>query len=218
MSMGRQPSSMWKRPDSFLVIGAAAVLAVGLGVASASASAVSTWTVKPGGAITGTSGTTTLTDTSTGGVIACKSSKVTAILKTGSGLPGAGIASIKSATFGTCVGYLEIPFTLTSGHLPWSLNAATYKSGVTSGTITGIHATLTGTGCIATVDGTSATANDGKVSITYTNSTGDLKVTASGGNLHLYKANGCAGLFNSGDSVTLSADYAIEPGQTITSP
>jgi len=206
---------MWKRSGSVLLATAAAAATIGLGASQALAA---TWTVKPGGAITGTSGTTTLKDTSTGSVLTCKSSKATGTVKSGSGLSGTGIGSIKTATFSTCTGPLGLTFTVTTGHLPWHLNAVSYSSGVTHGTITGIHATLSGSGCSAVVDGTGATANNGKVSGTYTNSTHQLKILTTGGNLHVYNVSGCAGLINSGDSTTFSATYAIAPGQTITSP
>jgi hypothetical protein len=206
---------MWKRSGSVLLTTAAAALTIGLGASQAVAA---TWTVKPGGAITATSGTTTLKDTSTGNSLTCKSSKSTATLKSGSGLSGTGIGSIKTATFSTCTGPLGLTFTVTSGHLPWHLNAVSYSSGVTHGTITGIHATLTGSGCSAIVDGTGATANNGKVSGTYTNSTHVLKILTTGGNLHIYNVSGCLGLIHSGDGSTFTANYSVSPAQTITSP
>ena len=101
---------------------------------------------------------------------------------------------------------------------PWHLNAVSFSSGVTTGTITHIHATLTGPGCSATVDGTSATANNGMVKAKYSNGTGKLTTLTSGGNLHVYNVSGCAGLINSGDATTFSGSYAISPKQTITSP
>ena len=105
-----------------------------------------------------------------------------------------------------------------TGHLPWKLNASSFKSGVTTGTITGIHATLSGPACTATVDGTGASANNGKVKVTYTNSTGKLKVLASGGNLHVYNVSGCAGQINNKDATTFTGTYTVSPKQTITSP
>ena len=113
---------------------------------------------------------------------------------------------------------LGLTFTVTPGHLPWKLNAVSFSSGVTHGTITGIHATLKGSGCSAVVDGTGASKNNGKVAVTYTNSTHKLKVLTTGGNLHIYKVSGCLGLINSGDPSTFSAAYTITPGQTVTSP
>lgn len=102
-------------------------------------------------------------------------------------------------------------------HFPWHLNAVSFKNGVTTGTISGIHATLTGPSCSAVVDGTGVSANNGKVTATYTNSTGKLATTGAG-NLHIYNVNGCAGLINSGDGSSFKGSYTITPKQTITSP
>jgi hypothetical protein len=195
--------------------GATAALTVGL---VASPALAATWTVKPGGNFTATAGKTTLTDKNTGAVLTCKSSKSTGTLKSGKGLAGAGIGSIKTQTFSTCTGPLGLTFTVKTGHLPWKLNASSFKSGVTTGTITGIHATLSGPACTATVDGTGASANNGKVKVTYTNSTGKLKVLASGGNLHVYNVSGCAGQINNKDATTFTGTYTVSPKQTITSP
>jgi hypothetical protein len=195
--------------------GATAALTVGL---AASPALAATWTVKPGGNFTATAGQTKLTDTKTKAVLTCKSSKSTGTLKKGKGLPGAGIGSIKTQTFSNCKGPLGLTFTVKTSHLPWKLNAVSFKNGVTTGTITGIHATLSGPACSATVDGTGASANNGKVKVTYTNSTGKLKVLTTGGNLHVYNVSGCAGQINNGDPTTFSGTYTVSPKHTITSP
>ena len=206
-----------KRTGSVLFVGAAIAGVIGLSAAPALAA---TWTVKPGGTVAATSGKTTLTDTNTGVSLSCASSKGAATLKSGSGLSGTGIGSITSLAFNSCTGPAGLKFTVTTSHFPWSLNAVSFNStsGVTTGTLTGIHATLTGPGCSAVVDGTSATADNGKVSATYTNSTGVLKTLTTGGNLHTYSVSGCFGLIHSGDSATFSGTYAVSPKQTITSP
>lgn len=206
--------AIFKRTGSILLMGVATAVTIGL--SAGPALAATTFTVKPGGNITAKSGTTTLTDTKTGTKLVCKSSSTTASLKSGSGLSGSGIGSIKTISFATCTGPLGLTFTVTAGHLPWKLNATSYSGGVTKGTITGIHATLSGPGCSATVDGSSATANNGKVAVTYTNSSGALKVLTTGGTLKVYNVSGCAGLLNSGDSSTFSASYTVSPKQTIT--
>jgi hypothetical protein len=205
-----------KRTYGILFAGAATAAVIGL--SAAPAFAATTWSVSPGGAITAKSGTTTLTDTTTGNSLTCTSSKTAATLKSGTGLAGAGLGSITSVTFTSCTGPLGLTFTVKSNALPWKLNAVSYTSstGVTHGTITGIDATLTGPSCSATVDGTAAGADNGKVKATYTNSTGKLKVLATGGNLHVYDVSGCAGLINSGDATTFTATYKVSPVQTIT--
>ena len=79
---------MHKRIAAIVLTGGAAALTVGLTATSAVAA---TWTVKPGGAITAKSGTTTLTDKNTGNKLTCSSSKATGTLKSGKGLSGTGI-------------------------------------------------------------------------------------------------------------------------------
>src|ERR1700690_3620989 len=173
---------MLKRISAIAVAGGAIALTMGLASPSFATTA-KTWTVHPGGAITGKAGKTTLTDTTTGTVLTCKSSTTAATLKSGSGLAGAAIASVTSVKFATCTGPLSITFTVTSNNLPWNLNAVSYtaSSGVTHGTLTGIDATLSGPGCSATVDGTAAGAHNGSVKGTYTNSTHKLKILPTGG-------------------------------------
>jgi hypothetical protein len=207
-----------KRTYGILFAGAATAAVIGL--SAAPAFAATTWTVSPGGAITAKSGKTTLTDTTTGNALTCKSSSTSATLKSGSGLKGAAIGSITKVTFATCTGPLGLTFTVTTNGLPWKLNAKSYNSttGVTTGTITGIDATLSGPSCSATVDGTAAGADNGMVKAHYTNSTHKLKVLTTGGNLHVYNVSGCAGLINTGDATTFTANYTVTPAQTITSP
>jgi hypothetical protein len=210
-----------KRAGSVLVMGAALAgvlgLSAGSAIAATNANVAATWTVKPGGAITAKAGTTTLKDTKTGTVLTCASSSGKGSVKKGSGLSGTGIGSITALSFSTCKGPLNLTFTVHTTHFPWHLNAASFASGVTTGTITGIHATLSGPGCSATVDGTGASANNGKVTAKYTNSTGKLATTGAG-NLHVYNVSGCAGLIHSGDASSFKGSYAISPKQTITSP
>jgi len=208
-----------KRTGSALVLGAVTVAVIGL--TAGPAAAATTWTVRPGGPIMAKSGTTTLTDTKTGATLSCASSAATGSLKKGSGLSGAGIGKVTSLTFTNCAAG-GVMFKVTASHFPWHLNAVSFNAttGVTTGTITGIHAMVSSTvRCSAVIDGTSATANNGKVKVTYTNSTGKLTVLTTGGNLHLYKVtSGCGGVIHSRDPATFSASYAVSPKQTITSP
>jgi hypothetical protein len=210
-----------KRAGSALVTGVAlaGMLALSASAAGAATNArvAATWTVKPGGAITAKAGTTTLKDSNTGSVLTCTASSGKGTAKNGSGLSGTGIASITTLTFTNCTGPLGLKFTVKTTHFPWKLNAKTFKNGVTTGSITGIHATLSGPSCAATVDGTGASANNGMVTATYTNSTGKLAPTGAG-NLHIYNVSGCAGLINSGDGTSFKGSYTVSPKQTITSP
>jgi hypothetical protein len=210
-----------KRASSVLITGAALAgllaLSAGSAFAATNAGTAATWTVHPGGTITAKAGTTTLKDTKTGSVLTCTSSSGKGTVKSGSGLSGAGIGSITALSFTNCTGPLSLTFTVKTTHFPWKLSANSFKNGVTTGTISGIHATLSGPSCSAVVDGTSATANNGSVTATYTNSTGKLATTGAG-NLHIYNVKGCAGLISSGDGSSFKGSYALSPKQTITSP
>ena len=199
-----------------LFTGAASAVAIGASAGVALAVAI-TFTISPGGAITAKAGKTTLTDKNTGSVLTCASSSSSGTLKKGSGIAGTNIGSISALSFATCTGPLGLTFTVKTAHFPWHLNAKTFSGGVTTGSITGIHATLSGPSCSAVVDGTSATANNGMVTAKYSNSTGKLTTTGAG-NLHVYNVSGCAGLINNGDASSFKGSYAISPKQTITSP
>jgi hypothetical protein len=192
----------------------AAALALGIGTTAAMATTASTWTIKPGGNVTGTAGKTTLTDTKTHQTLSCTSSSTTAKLKSGKGQTNP-LGTISAATFTNCTGPGGLMFTVKSSGFPWKLNGSSFSAGVTHGSITGVKATLSGPGCSLSVAGTSA-SSPGKVTGTDTNSTGILKV--SGGNLHVWNVNGCFGLINSGDPSKFVGSYKISPKQTITSP
>ena len=95
---------MRKHLTKVLLSGGVAALAVGIGATTAMATTATTWTVKPGGAVTGSAGKTTLKDTKTGTVLTCTSSATKATLKKGSGLSGTAIGKITSVTFTKCTG------------------------------------------------------------------------------------------------------------------
>jgi hypothetical protein len=199
--------------------GAAATLAVTPAATSSSATTAATWTVKPGGNFT-TSGATQVKDTKTTTVVTCKPVNRAFTAESGSGLPGTDIASITAVTYSGCtLGTITIP-DVTANGLPWKLNATSYdvKTGVTTGTITGIDIQATTTGCAATLDGTAAGADDGMVKFTYTNSTGAFELLPAGGNLHYWAVSGCLGLVESGDPAQASGSTTVKPKQTITSP
>ena len=199
-----------------LLTGGATALAVGASAGVALAVAI-TFSISPGGAITAKAGKTTLTDTKTHTVLTCASSSSSGTLKKGHGISGAGLGTISKLSFSTCTGPLSLTFTVKTTHFPWHLNAKTFSGGVTTGTISGIHATLSGPSCSAVVDGTSATANNGMVTAKYSNSTGKLTTTGAG-NLHIYNVSGCAGLINTGDATQFTGVYTVSPTQKITSP
>jgi hypothetical protein len=204
---------------SALLMGATTALVIGVGISTAVATNAITFTVSPGGSITAKAGKTTLTDSSTGSVLSCTSSSGGGSLKSGTGLSGTGIGSITALSFTNCTGPLGLTFTVATSGFPYKLNATAYNAttGVTTGKITGIKATLNGPSCTASVAGTTATTA-GTVKATYTNSTHKLKILTTGGTLHVWNVSGCAGLINSGDATTFSGSYTITPAQTITSP
>lgn len=208
----------FRRSGGIVVAGLAAAVVTGL--SAGPAVAATRWTVTPGGPVTATAGTTTVTDSRSGASLMCASSDATGSLKSGSGQRGSRIGGITMISFIGCTGPLGLPFTLTASHLPWQVNAGSFNSatGVTTGTISGMHAAFSGPGCSGVVDGTGAAKNNGKVAVTYTNGTGVLQVLSTGGNLHVYQVSGCAGVFSNQDAVALSGSYTVSPQQTITSP
>lgn len=213
---------MRKRLATILAAGGATVLAISLSTTSVMASTAKTWTVTPGGVLSGKTTKTVLTDTKTGAVLTCTAATASGTAKSGSGLTNP-LATLSKVTFSSCTGPAGLTFKVTTSALPWDLNGTSYASstGTTTGTITGIHAQLTGTNssCKATVDGTSATADNGMVKATHKNSTPTkLSVIASGDNLHAYNVSGCLGALNSGDPTTYVATYTLSKAQTITSP
>jgi len=199
-----------------------ATVASVIGLAAAPALAAASWTVKPGGAVTGTAGTTTVTDATAGASVTCTSSVAAGTLKHGSGLAGAGIGTVSSLKFKGCsTSGVSVSLTVSGKML---LNAIKYNgtTKIASMTITKIHGTLSASsvGCTATIDGTGATAHNGMVKANFSNKTDTLKVLAAGGNLKLYNvSSGCAiGNIHTGDLVNFTGSYKLTPKQTITSP
>jgi hypothetical protein len=209
---------MRKTTLCFLVL--APALSAALAMPTALASAATTWTVKPGGAVTAASGLVTLKDATTKNFVTCLSSDIEATLRSGTGLPGTGIGSISSFTFAKCSGPLDVQYTLTLSHSPFKFNATAYNSGITTATIAGIHGKFAGPSCSYVLDGTGATQDNGTLVVTYVNSTHKLKFLTTGGDLHVYQLIGCGGLgeIHNGDRLTISATGTVTPPQTITSP
>ncbi len=205
-----------------LAAGCAAVLAATL--TAAPALAATSWTIKPGGAITATSsGRFTLKDARTGTMLPCYSATASGTLKRGSGLPGSRAGSLSAVGVGDCTGpgVSDIRFTLQASDLPWHVNLSSYNAatGVVTGAVSHIQIMMSGEGCTAVIDGTSGTASDGWVRFTYTDSTGRLTLLTATGNLHFWNvSSGCLGLVNSGDRARLGATFTVSPKQAITSP
>lgn len=215
--VGKGVRAILNRLGKALILTAAAASVIGMAAAPALATSAITWTVKPGGAVTGAAGKTTVTDTTAGQSVTCSSSSGTGSFKSGSGLSGHGIGSFTSITFKNC-SVLGMSLTVTlSGTFP--VNAIAYKPATKTAklTITKIHGSLSSSGCSATIDGTGAAAHNGMVKAVYHNVGAKLKVLATGGNLHLYNVN-CFGVINNHDAVNWTTTYKVSPKQTITSP
>jgi hypothetical protein len=195
----------------------AAAAAIALSATSASAVTTGAWAVSPGGAISGAAGTTTLTDTTSGLAISCKTSTLTGTLKSGTGLAGAKIGTVTNVAFNNC-SVDGLTLSISSGAVKWPLNAVSYKSPTTTGTITKIHVSISSSECSAVIDGSSGSAHNGKVKITYNNTTHKLAILPTGGTLHVWDVQGCLGAVANGDAGTIKSSYAVTPAQTITSP
>ena len=193
------------------------VLALGIGTSAATATTATTWTISPGGTVTGTAGKTIVTDTNTGAQVVCTSSSFGATLKSGTGKINP-LGQVTAVAYNSCTvsgsGFSITSFA--SSTSPWHLRGATYSSGLTHGQVSNIQGSFAGPlGCSGTFAGTSATT-PGSVRVIYNNSTGVL--TTSGGNAHAWNVSSCFGHINTGDAVTIVGHYKISPAQTITSP
>jgi hypothetical protein len=214
--------SVLRRPASIVLTIAAVAAAAGMVAPSASA-ATKTWTITKGGAVKAASKNFTFTDVTAKASLHCKAATAKARLKSGKHLPGvnAGLVTAAAATGCSVAGFTV---TIKPGHLPWHLNLVSYnaKTGVTTGTLTGLHINfgVPLIGCTAVVDGTGKKpVNNGRVAVTYTNKTGKLAILKTGGNLHLYNvAKACAGVVKNGDSIAVTGTYTVTPKQKITSP
>lgn len=222
MSMSRSVrdwSAAWLSRAA-IVLAVVAVLAATTSLYPRSALAATTWTVNPGGHITATSGTAVLTDTRTGASVSCATSSLTGSLKSGSGLSGTGIGSISAFSLSSCTGPGGQTFTSTSNGFPWQVNALTYNGhrarardvGTTTGVIFGGSDTLSSAFCSWWWHGQPA-----MLMFQYSNNTAKMTTLATNG-MTLYNVSGCSGQFNTGDVMTLSANYTVSPTQTIESP
>jgi hypothetical protein len=210
--------SIRKSTRRILLTGGATALAVGVSAGVALAVAI-TFSISPGGNISASAGTTKLHDVTTNQTLQCTSSKATGTLKSGHGISGTNLGSVKTLTFSGCTGPFGLTFTVTNSGFPWTLHGTAFNAttGVTTGNITGIKSHLAGTGCSADVAGTTATT-PGKEKVNYTNSTHKLKALAGGGTLHVFNVSGCGGLIANNDVVQFTGTYTVSPAQTITSP
>ncbi|TDC63376.1 hypothetical protein E1200_22485 [Actinomadura sp. GC306] len=184
---------------------------------------INTWTVTPGGSITAINIQPLQTlNPNTGVAVVCPISSANGTLQSGGGLQGAQIGQLSSVSTSGCAAIGVASTSVTATGLPWHLNAVSYDglTGVTTGTLTGVEATVTinvSPPCTVTVGGPGG--GPGTINGTFTNSTDVLAV--SGGNLEVQTAVpgfGCIGLANPGDPIVIAGQYQVTPGQTITSP
>jgi hypothetical protein len=208
-----------KRTVRIILTSTALAVVAALALVAPASAAKPTWTITPGGAFKAAAKSFTLKDATAGLSLPCKASAGKGALKKGKGLPGAGAVTLSAVSASAC-STEGVSITIKPAHLPWHLNLVSYnpKTGVTTGTLTGIHATMSvpAVGCSAAVDGTKPTAGNGQITVTYTNKTGKLVLLTSGSKLHLFNVKGCLGLVNNGDTMTMSAAYAVSPKQKIT--
>jgi hypothetical protein len=209
---------------SSIFASAAAATAIGL---SSTPAFAATWTVSGGGGFTGSlSGAAVMTDVSKSIAVSCPNGTAGGSAANGTGLPGTGIGSITSATFGTssskCTGPLGSSFTaaLKAGSV-WSINAVSYDAGtgITSGTVTGVDATMTGSSLLGSCN---AEVSGSAQHVTYNNGTHQIAISDDSPpqlTVSNVSGSGCAGLIANGDQATLHATFTVNPATlTITSP
>lgn len=189
---------------------------------AAQASATGKWTVKAGKAAKGTTvaivGKTTgtkpqihFTDVTSHQSLTCASGTAPGTTKVGSGRSGAAIGHVTGAktTWKGCSGPAGLTFSV-KGAQSWNINAVSYKSGVTTGTISNVHATVSDPGvCSFTVTGS--------VGVTYTNKTHILAVTGKTAGLKVSNVNCLPVVFN-GDKAKFSAKYKLTATKTSFNP
>jgi len=208
--------------STMLAAGPASARPVAPGAAQVPAAAATAkpWTISKGGRSVAVAPAVTIRDTTARQRIDCSRSTMKLDLKSGKKLAGAGAGTLTGASFSECTLPLGLPLEVRVAGLPGHVNLKSYDAatGVTSGSLTGLHVGLSvpAIGCSAIGDGTAANARDGSLAATYSDKTGVLKALATGGKLRLYDVKHCAGLIKDGDSLSLSAAYKVSPAPKIT--
>lgn len=176
-----------------------------------------TWSVEPGGIVTGRAQNIVLKDVTTGLSVSCASAATTIALKSGHGLANP-IGRITSVTFSKCVVPGGIPLTATASATqknPWHLSGISYANGVNVGMMTNLAATISGPGCSATMGGSTVSSTGSTVGHYY-NSKGLLQIISS--NLHIWKVKGCFGFLRNGDTAAMLTHFTFSPRQSISIP
>ncbi|WP_331981348.1 hypothetical protein [Actinophytocola sp.] len=203
---------MHKRIAGMLAVGITALSAV---VAAATpAAAAPPWTISPGGPTNGTAGVTNLVvhDPVNGDItLTCDTSTVAVDLESGTSADNqlATIPETPGIQFNGCLlaGFIQFEVTQVG---TWTLNGATFDSGVTNGSIDNITADIAGPGCDATVSGS--------VGAQYSNSAATLSVVPEPTLTvtRVDELNNCSDLIHENATAQFDGSYTVSPAQTIT--
>jgi len=93
----------------------------------------------------------------------------------------------------------------------WNINATSYSSGKTTGTISNVKATVNDPG-VCTFTAT------GSVAVTYTNSTQTLAVPGKTAGLTVSNVSGCFGIINNNDKAEFKANYKLTANTSADNP
>jgi hypothetical protein len=192
---------------------AGAVVAAGIGLSAAPASAAdASWTVTgadPTGYAYGYSDDTQLRVPRSGAVLECVDAEADATINDTSGHAGPAIGTIDNTTWTTCTGPFGLTFNVNHSGT-WNINAVapTADPAVSVGSITNISASISGPACSATFTG--------GVPGYYRNATGTLSVDPTApnpGNVSLVASgvSGCLGIIQNGDTAQFTGNFAIDP-------
>jgi hypothetical protein len=188
----------------------------------AGAASTGPWSVSPMGNFEGghNVGPALLSDPGTGGKISCASPFVQLDYNGGMGLTHT-LVTLKDQAFSECSLPDGTTVTVTPNTAPWTMTGTQFNPsrnlGVTTGEVHGMSLSFSSSSCSGVLDGSAAGANDGSVAYQYYNNPHWLIVRPWGSTLHVYDVNGCSGIFNDGDLVTLHAIFDATY-LTITSP
>jgi hypothetical protein len=224
---------MHMRHRTLMLSGSAAVVVVGIAASAAfaaprsahaagrsSTSGTATWSVSQSVNTTGSSKKAALVDTTTGTRITCSGVGAGFGFTRGMGLDNP-IATMSGIQFSSCALPGGAAVTVTANQ-QWDIMGVSFNKrrnlGVTSGDLTGIDISISSSGCSGVLDGTAASADNGTANYQFYNNPGFL-IGRTGGSLHIYNVSGCTGVFNAGDTFTLSYTMGIGvSGLFITSP
>ena len=215
---------MHMRHRTLMLSGSAALVVVGIAASAAfaaprsgpaarrpSTSGSGTWSVSQSVTTSGSSKGAALIDTTTGTRITCSTGVGSNFSFTrGMGLHNP-IATMGGIQFFSCALPGGAAVSVTANR-QWDMMGVSFNPrrnlGVTSGDLAGIDISISSSVCSGVLDGTAAGANDGTANYQFYNNP-DFLIGRSGGSLHIYNVSGCTGLFNTGDTFTMSYTMPI---------